>query len=244
VRDVADHEHIGVPKRYAVARALVVVQVLIFFDLLWGGPLKRIDVWLAGMAISRNSPLRTPLLIPDGIGLRAVTAPLLVVVASYLGWRLRSWRPTVLTGGAVLALNLTVAVIKITTGRGQPIGENPDLFIGGMMWPSGHASNIAMTMTLGLYLVRRYGGWHLAPRTKVLAFSLPTTIMCTTSVICGYHWVSDLIAGVIVGVLVAMAVAELDAHLMVARTEPGYREARVPEFSSVATELGERSSMV
>jgi membrane-associated phospholipid phosphatase len=230
--------------RYALTRDLLAVLAVIFVDLWWGGPLSRIDVRLAAYAIGRDSTLRTLLLIPDGFGLRAVTAPLLVLTASALGWRARSWRPTTLSLIAIVALNVTVGIMKIAVGRGKPIDHAPDLFVGGMMWPSGHASNIAMTAAVGLYLVRRYSGWQLSVKAEALIFVVPTAVMCITSLVCGYHWLSDLIAGVIVGLLVAIGVTVVDDQTRVRPPPPSLEVTPETEPRSAAPDAGKRSAMV
>ncbi|MEZ5406594.1 MAG: phosphatase PAP2 family protein [Acidimicrobiales bacterium] len=214
---------------------------IIFVDLWLGGPLRRLDVALANRAIALDSPWRGPLLIPDGVGLRAVTAPALVVIAGGLGWRIRSWRPVVVSLAAILLVNLTVGVMKLGFGRGLPRDDNPELFIGGVMWPSGHAANISMTMAMLIFLFSRYRGIILSPRAKAVTLAVPTSIMCSASIICAYHWLTDLIAGVAVGLLVALTVSGLDdRHRLLSAS-------RLPDSwlrSAVEDDAGERSAMV
>ena len=161
-------------------------------------------------AIAPNSPYRHVLLIPDSVGLRALTAPVLAVVAAALSWRTRRWRPLALAGLAVFVVNLVVGVIKLSVGRGSSILGNPNLFVGGMMWPSGHAANITMTMSMLLYLLRTYGGQRSGRRTIVAAMTIPSAILCAASLTLGFHWLSDLLAGIIVGLLVALGVIRCD----------------------------------
>lgn len=241
MREAAEPHPFRVPTRYALAQWLIGLLAIIFIDLWLGGPLRRLDVAVANRAIPLDSPWRGPLLIPDGVGLRAITAPALVVISGGLGWRIRSWRPVVLALSAILLVNLTVGFMKLGFGRGLPRDHNPDLFIGGVMWPSGHAANISMTMAMLIFLFSRYRGIILSPRAKALAIGIPTSIMCSASIICAYHWLSDLIAGVAVGLLVALTVSGLDDRhrlLSATRLPDGWLRSAVPD------DAGERSAVV
>jgi membrane-associated phospholipid phosphatase len=196
--------------RFTAARLLWTVLAILLLDLLWSGPLVSVDARIMTWSISRYSRWRPLLHIPDGIGLRAVTAPILVLAALLLSCWARTWRPLLLALGAIATLNAVVAVMKLVLARGMPASGNPEIFAGGMAWPSGHASNVAMTMAMLVYLAGRYGGWHLSPRNRLLVLTGPTGVMCAASVVLGYHWLSDLVAGVAIGLLVALAIRGLD----------------------------------
>lgn len=194
-------------QRLAVTVPLMMVLALIVIFLgLVAGPLKTLDIEVRQWAVAPRSAWRGPLLVPDTIGRRFLTAPLLVAFAAILAWRSGRWRPIALAGAAILALNVFVGLIKIGVGRGSSILQNPDLFVGGMMWPSGHASNIAMTMAVALYLLRTYEHWRPSPRVMAAFVFAPSLIMCSASIALGFHWLSDLVAGLIAGLLVAYGV--------------------------------------
>jgi membrane-associated phospholipid phosphatase len=217
------------PDRYQVARWSVATLIVVFLDLWWGWPLQAIDRLVMSWAIAPDSPWRPLLHVPDGVGLRALTAPLLVLLALALRWRSGRWRPLFLTLSAILMVNLVIGSLKILVGRGAPRTGSAELFMGDMAWPSGHAANIAMTAALAVYLVEAYGGWHLRPSQRVVAMGLPVALMCTASVILGYHWVTDLVAGVAVGLLVAIGVRNLDADLPAERPVPIVRRTDLTE---------------
>ncbi len=68
-----------------------------------------------------------------------------------------------MAGVAVFMLNAIVAVLKIGLGRGEPGTGNPDFFVGGMAYPSGHTSNIVLVYGLMPYLLGTYA--EVSPRT-------------------------------------------------------------------------------
>jgi membrane-associated phospholipid phosphatase len=189
--------------------ALVVpatAAIAVFLDISLGGPLLALDTWLARRSIDPSSPLFGPASLIDRIGLRGVTVPLLVVFGLGLRRSTGRWRPLGLATLAVLALNLTVGALKLGVGRGHPSSGDPDLFAGGVMWPSGHAANIAMTTALLMWLLRRYGRWPLSRAVAAAVVVVPTAMMTTVSVALGYHWLSDLVAGALIGLSVAALV--------------------------------------
>jgi membrane-associated phospholipid phosphatase len=189
---------------------LGVVLVAVFVDLSVGGPFAAADMWALRFRIPRFSPLRPYGNVLDGFGLRAVTAPALVALAFWLRRRTGRWRPLVLTILALLVLNVVVGAMKYTIGRGDPASGGVDLFQGGVMWPSGHAANVSMTWTMVVYLLRSYDRRRIGRWRGVAVVVVPSAFMTVISLVLGYHWLSDLIAGTIVGVLIAAAVIRLD----------------------------------
>ncbi|MGF1596125.1 MAG: hypothetical protein ACFCVK_04220 [Acidimicrobiales bacterium] len=140
---------------------LVVIGFIVgamLLDLASRGPVLIVDVWFSRFTLIKGSAWWQVASVADYIGLRALTAPCLALLALGLSWRVRSWRPLWCAGWAILLVNLVVGVMKLAVGRGHPVDGVPDdLFAGGIMWPSGHAANIAMTTTLAIHLLRVYG---------------------------------------------------------------------------------------
>ena len=77
----------------------------------------------------------------DNLGLRWLTATVLLVVALFIALKFKTWRPLNLAILSLLALNLVVGLAKLSIGRTKP-RLNIDLIqAGGLSYPSGHASN-------------------------------------------------------------------------------------------------------
>ena len=200
-----------VPRVIEVSSNAVVGLTVIFFDIWFGGPLQALDLWLANWTIEQGSAWHGLASILDNIGLRGLTAPILVITGFWLRRRTGWWRPLWLVVFSILMLNFVVGSLKLAVGRGRPAGLAPDLFVGDMMWPSGHAANIAMTTALLVYLVRSYGHRPISNKAAGAMIAVPSLVMTTVSVALGYHWFSDLLAGTIVGLSVAGGVAHWDA---------------------------------
>ena len=148
------------------------------------------QVW----ALARRSVLAT--LRQPPVWFPSVLFPLLLAVAGVLSWRHRTWRPVCLAAFTFVSLNLVVGAMKVLIGRAETETGSVDVFSGGVIFPSGHSSNMVLT-----------GG-----------------LTCATSIYIGSHWVSDLIAGILVGGLLLQAVIVFDRATVRARL---LRERRI-----------------
>ena len=95
------------------------------------------------------------LLAMDDLGLRSLTATVLLVTAAFIGWRFKSWRPIYLSVSALLLLNGVVGISKIIFGRTKPRLALDLLHAGGLSYPSGHSANALLTWGMTAYLIYR-----------------------------------------------------------------------------------------
>ena len=205
----ADGLTLPLPRR--VALLLSGILVAVFVDLWLGGPLKALDVWLSRWTVPEDSVLRGPFGVLDSIGLRGVTVPILIALVLWLRRQTGRWRPLGVAVVTVLAVNVAIGSMKVLAGRGRPSTQSPDLFTGDVLWPSGHAANIVITGGLIVYLLRAYGHHPIGRWLGMSIVAVPSLLMATVSVALGYHWLSDLLAGAIVGLLVVGGVTSWDA---------------------------------
>lgn len=178
------------------------------------GPLRSLDV---ALNFDRDlSGVRPVLVTMDRIGQRAVCLPVLALVAWLASRRAGTWRPMIVAGVSVFAVNVLVAVFKFGLERGAPLAGEPGFLEGGVMYPSGHTANVVLVYGLTAYL-----WWHYtdAPRrTRRLATAAVvalTMIMIFTSLTLRWHWFTDLIAGVLVGAAALRAATAIDTAVPV-----------------------------
>lgn len=211
-REPRPHDDWTTPVAASLAMAGFLTVVFVGFTLLAFEPLIALDAYfnLAPPPAGWVAVLH----VMDRIGQRAVCLPILGLVAYLCARRQESWRPILLAGGSVFMLNLTVLILKVSLGRGQPATADPSFFIGGMAYPSGHTSNIVLVYGLAVYLLGRYYG--VSKRTYQAlwgAVALLSVVMVTVSMTLNWHWFADLIAGLIVGGIVLELTAATDAAL-------------------------------
>lgn len=221
------------PRRSGLVLSSVLVAV--FIDLWLGGPLKALDVWLAHWTVAESTGLRGPLGVVDSIGLRGATLPVLMLVVFWLRRRTGRWRPLGVALVTVVVINVAIGSMKVLAGRGRPSMQSPDLFTGDVLWPSGHAANVVITSGLIVYLVRHYGQCPIGRRAGWLIVAVPSAAMTAVSVALGYHWLTDLVAGVIVGQLVVVGVTSWDARSAHDRCRNSYRRGLSADVVSSPT---------
>jgi len=136
----------------------------------------------------------------DNLGLRWLTATVLIVVALFIALKFRTWRPLNLAILSLLALNLVVGLAKLSIGRTKP-RLNIDLIqAGGLSYPSGHASNALLTWGMLAYLIYRYTHREVFHgRSLAIAVAAITMAVCAVSLFRNTHWFSDLLGGLFIG---------------------------------------------
>jgi membrane-associated phospholipid phosphatase len=186
---------------HVFAGLLTAVLVLSGFD--WWFFQETREPWLYG------------LIMLAGIG--GFFIPILVPVALYVTGEWRN-RPHLLHAGVAMAqaeavASIIVAVYKTFTGRIQPeflttfnttdISRNFNFgfFEHGIFWgwPSSHAA-VAIAGATALYLA-----W---PNKHVRAAIVAWAVVVSAGAAVGFHWFSDVVAGIIVGIVVGFAVWE------------------------------------
>lgn len=150
----------------------------------------------------------------DDLGLRGLTAVVLLLAAAFIAYKFKTWRPLNLALISLLSLNLVVGTFKIILGRTKPRDGFDLLHAGGMSYPSGHASNAVLSWGILAYLIYRYAKvdryqGRLAS-AGVIAISLT---VCVVSLIRHTHWFSDLLGGLFVGSALLVAVIAIDRYV-------------------------------
>lgn len=188
---------------------LVTQQVII------NGPLIDLDATIANAARPRVSKtMKFILMRIDNLGLRGVTATVLVICAILIARRFKSWRPLNLSILALLALNIVVGLSKLFIGRTKPKLNIDLVYAGGLSYPSGHASNALLTWGVLAYLIYRYShpqnyhGIFMAVATCVI-----TMLVCIVSLFRNTHWLSDLVGGLFIGGALLVIVIAVDRYV-------------------------------
>ena len=150
----------------------------------------------------------------DDLGLRGLTAAVLLIAASFIAFKFKTWRPLNLAMISLLSLNLVVGTFKLFLGRTKPRDGFDLLHAGGMSYPSGHASNAVLSWGILAYLIYRYAKVdRYQGRLASAGVVLISLTVCTVSLIRHTHWFSDLLGGLFIGSALLVAVIAIDRYV-------------------------------
>ena len=150
----------------------------------------------------------------DDLGLRWLTATVLLIAATFIAYKFKTWRPLNLALLSLLSLNLVVGTFKIFLGRTKPRDGFDLLHVGGMSYPSGHASNAVLSWGILAYLIYRYAKVdRYQGRLASAGVALISLTVCTVSLIRHTHWFSDLLGGIFVGSALLVTVIAIDRYV-------------------------------
>lgn len=150
----------------------------------------------------------------DDLGLRSLTATVLLISAAFIAYKFKSWRPLNLAFLSLISLNIVVGAVKILLGRTKPRDGFDLMHAGGMSYPSGHASNAVLSWGILAYLIYRYAKVdRYQGRLASAGVILISLTVCTVSLIRQTHWFSDLLGGLFVGSALLVTVIAIDRYV-------------------------------
>jgi undecaprenyl-diphosphatase len=177
--------------------AALAVFGLVTADVLAGGPLTRLDTAVSGRVRDRPVPAWF-----DRLTLFGEHVPVAVAVTAavaLVAWRARTVFPLV---RLALLGPVTVAVVlglKIGVGRQPPSGVDPSL--PWRSYPSGHTVTAVVLWGLLAAVVTEHTASPVARTATRLLGWLGPVLVVTGMLLRDYHWVSDLIGGAALGVV-------------------------------------------
>ena len=200
------------------------IYVLITQQVLANSWIRRLDESIYDRSFLLLELNKTPTLVMlvDDLGLRSITAIALLVTASLISRRFKSWRPINLSLLSLLLLNLTVGASKLLFGRTKPSTGFDLVFTdSGLSYPSGHAANAVLTWGMLAYLIFRYSNKEPFEGMRLTWFvSIVTTGVCLASLYRNTHWFSDLLGGLFIGSALLVAIIAIDRSITSDRQPP------------------------
>jgi membrane-associated phospholipid phosphatase len=143
-----------------------------------------------------------------------------LVLASVIGLRRRSWWPLAVVGTAFALTGAVIQPLKLILHRPAPHAPLPDdvavrLFAHGESFPSGHAVNtVVWYAVIGLLLAP----WLTRTAERWLRLA-PPVIVTVAGTYLGYHWLTDMLAGLALAVPLSHVLTRLPWPLPVLDTE-------------------------
>lgn len=119
----------------------------------------------------------------------------------YICWTRRTLQPLIRTLAAILLLSAVVYAFKYGLGRTAPAYPGSYLHKGGLSYPSGHTANAVLMWGLATWLAVYYGLPLWVQRLFAILFVVSPIASGVTMLLLNFHWVSDLVTGAAVSVI-------------------------------------------
>ena len=158
-----------------------------------------------------------------------VLMPVGLILTGLLAYRTRSWRAVLPFAAAFVLTYITIGPLKIWADRAAPRFDGPEKAVmfnpyasgaKAMSYPSGHMGNslvwyAVIALLIALLLQRPLRRWEsFAVRV------LPVLILFLTTVYTGFHWLTDSIAGVLLGLVLARLIERVPWERVIPRRRP------------------------
>jgi membrane-associated phospholipid phosphatase len=145
-----------------------------------------------------------------------VLMPVAIVLAALSARRHRSIRPLLVFVAAFVLLYLTIGPLKIWFSRAAPhstLADRVDLFNNlppgeyGLSYPSGHVANALIWY--GVIALLASTLVTLPPRARLALRVLPPAIVFCTTTYLAFHWITDSVAGLFLGLVLTRLMARV-----------------------------------
>jgi membrane-associated phospholipid phosphatase len=159
------------------------------------------DSWLRLMISGRAPPLTAIARALNVLGLVYVTLPVRIAIAAFLALRRRWWHLAAFVA-AVVVSEVLIGVLKGIYDRARPPGSL--VATTGASFPSGHAIATSVTAVAAVITLippgRRRAWWGATAVTFSILMGLSRAYLAA-------HWLSDAVAGVLLGTSCALTAA-------------------------------------
>jgi undecaprenyl-diphosphatase len=221
-----EHPLLGMPRRDAAVTSLLVLATIVLFLLVVNhstrAPIQRLDdAFLRRMVSVRTGWLTRVAKFFNILGLVYVTLPVRVLISGFLAWRRRWWHFTAFVSAMVLS-EVSIGLLKSLYHRARPMGSL--VHTSGGSFPSGHAVAASVTAVAAVIALFPEGPSRFVWGAVAALFSL---VMALSRAYLAAHWLSDAVAGVLLGTSVALGAA-LVVHAIRIRREGAAFEPMVP----------------
>jgi len=189
----------------AVTAAVLALTAAVFALAADHGILARVqrvdDAWLRLMISARSAPVTAAAKFFNLLGLVYVTLPVRIAIGGFLALRRRWWHLAAFAAAVVLS-EILIGRLKGVYDRARPPGSL--VATSGASFPSGHSIAASVTVIAAVIALVPPGRARLAWGAAAAGFSV---LMALSRAYLGAHWLSDAIAGVLLGTSCALLAA-------------------------------------
>jgi undecaprenyl-diphosphatase len=216
----------------AVTAVVVALTAAVFAAVADQGALthiQRVDAaWLRLMISSRSAPVTAVAMFLNVLGLVYITLPVRIALAGFLALRRRWWHLAAFVA-AVATSEILIGTLKGSYDRARPPGSL--VATSGASFPSGHSVAASVTVVAAVIALVPAGRQRAAWGAAAVAFSI---VMALSRAYLGAHWLSDAVAGVLLGTscaLLAALVVGLLQRRWVRRRQAGPGREPAPDMT-------------
>jgi len=188
------------------------------------GHLLALDLDLADwLSQHRPTPIYVVLRVFNYLGQGGqVLMPITIVLAGLVAWRRRSIRPLLVFAAVFVLTYVTIGPLKIWLDRAAPAFDGPEREILfnpaasgplAMSYPSGHVANAlawyGVIAVLLNALLRSLDRPPLPERAYLALRVLPPAIVFCTTTWLAFHWITDSVAGLLLGLILTRLLARI-----------------------------------
>lgn len=153
-------------------------------------------------------------------GSMSALLPGAVVAGAVLWWRYRSLLLAVVPWIALQINSSLVAVLKRTFDVARPLQDNWLSGAAGGSFPSGHVANTTALLIAVAVVVFIHESSLAVRRAIIIIATTGIVMMAWTRLALNVHWLSDVLAGAIVGTVIATSTAYIAATIRSRRESP------------------------
>ena len=201
--DDPEHPLLGMPRRDIVVTATIAVVTVALFALMATRTGRDLiqpidDAFLRRMVSLRTGWLTMVARLFNLVGLTYVTAPIRLGIAAWLAIRRRWWHFAAFVS-AIVVSEVSIGVLKALYDRPRALGSLVET--SSASFPSGHAVAASVTAVAAVIALLPEGARRYRWGAAAIAFS---AVMGLSRTYLGAHWVSDAVAGVLLGTSIAL----------------------------------------
>lgn len=201
-----EHPLLGMPRRDTVVTAALALATVTFFAFMateaGRGVIQPIDdAFLRQMTTLRTGWLTLVANVFNVVGLTYVMAPIRVGIVAWLAIRRRWWHFIAFVS-AIVVSEISIGTLKALYDRPRALGSLVET--SSASFPSGHAVAASVTAVAAVIALFPEGSRRYRWGAVAVAFS---SVMGLSRTYLGAHWLSDAVAGVLLGTSIALGSA-------------------------------------
>ena len=204
--DETEHPLLGMPRRDTMVTAILATMTVVFFALMatdaGRGMIQPIDdAFLGWMRAQRTDAPTLVAKLFNLVGVASVMTPARLGIAAFLALRRRWWHLAAFAS-AVVVSEISIGTLKALYDRPRALGSLVET--SGASFPSGHAVAASATVVAAVIALFPEGSRRYRWGAAAVAFSF---LMGLSRAYLGAHWLSDAVAGVLLGTSIALGSA-------------------------------------